>query len=863
MREGKAELMDVDLEAVGHRSAVRDLLTESPEALSLVCGWDASGQPLFRLSKDSLVHVSRVTLLVAESIADQIPQLKESREETARRKMGPQILRMPPQSNRMCPNPQRDTESKTFVMNQKKARQPLHHFLRALLSLSLGGLLTFLVFAQEASQDLSNSVPGRLAEIDAQLEPLREAFQELGDPTTLATTPKNLERQALEREIGLLGQLRRALENRQKAADQAQQIAEEERLFQEESGSDPAQILGHEAPYSLAELDALLDRRDATAARREALEESLEGQRTAREGSETDLRQQERTVRTMQEELEEAPAETAFTLRRELRLQSLALESKEENHQALVVEIANEQGQLELVRQRESRLEELAAWVETQLALTDEEVQETHTRLEAEAAAVENALVSRRTQLENLRMRREQAQKTTGLEDDSSTVAHELVKTVRSKVELLEHRKQRAEIHKRAFEIRYQFLRDELTERQDLEETCIVLRGLAGDLERQRRKEESELLDSLASLVAAQTRLEEGEVDGEESRWLQEYREELHRLIELYEKDAIDLGQAISRVGRTLESIEQRLGEASFKNRLAQAESLALDAWGYEFLVAEGNSITVGKVLTAALFLILGAWISRHLSRLFAKRILQRFELDEGVVAALQTLTFYVLFLAFFLWALHLVNIPLTVFTFLGGAVAIGVGFGSQNIINNFMSGLILLAERPVKVGDLIEIDGTSGRVEYIGARSTRIRSGDNTHIIVPNSTLLQNKVLNWTLSDHIIRTQMDVGVAYGSDVAEVQKQIGKAVSECERILESPKPEILFLDFAADALLFRTLLWIRVDQPLDQDRASSRLRFRIDELFRQAGISIAFPQRDIHFDQPLEIRMQKERQETG
>ncbi len=287
--------------------------------------------------------------------------------------------------------------------------------------------------------------------------------------------------------------------------------------------------------------------------------------------------------------------------------------------------------------------------------------------------------------------------------------------------------------------------------------------------------------------------------------------------------------------------------------------------WHYEIFRAEESPITVAKLAGALFLLAFGFWVARILSRLFARRVLSRFGLAEGGIAAIQTLTFYLLVLAFFLWALNLVNIPLTVFTFLGGAVAIGVGFGSQNIVNNFISGLILIVERPVKVGDLIDLDGTSGRVEHIGARSTRIRSGDNTHIIVPNSNLLESRVLNWTLSDNVIRTRMDVGVVYGSDVARVRECLARALSESERVLESPAPEILFLDFGDNALVFRALFWTVVRAPLDQARSQSDVRFRVDELFREAGLVIAFPQRDVHLDtaSPLEVVLREEENRIG
>ena len=153
--------------------------------------------------------------------------------------------------------------------------------------------------------------------------------------------------------------------------------------------------------------------------------------------------------------------------------------------------------------------------------------------------------------------------------------------------------------------------------------------------------------------------------------------------------------------------------------------------------------------------------------------------------------------------SLELVNVPVTVFTFLGGAVAIGVGFGSQNILNNFISGLILLAEQPIRVGDLVDIGGLCGNVEKIGARSTRVKTGANLEIIVPNSKFLEDNVTNWTLSDTRMRTVVKVGVAYGSpteDVAEILKQ---AVDQCPHALTEPEPIILFNDFGDNCTEFR------------------------------------------------------------
>ncbi|MBI2479359.1 MAG: mechanosensitive ion channel, partial [Planctomycetia bacterium] len=225
--------------------------------------------------------------------------------------------------------------------------------------------------------------------------------------------------------------------------------------------------------------------------------------------------------------------------------------------------------------------------------------------------------------------------------------------------------------------------------------------------------------------------------------------------------------------------------------------------------------------------------------------------------AAMQSLSFYVLLICFTLTALKFVNVPLTMFTFLGGAIAIGVGFGSQNIVNNFISGLILLAERPIKVGDLIQIDDLYGNVEQIGARSTIIRTGNNLDIIVPNSTFLENNVVNLTRGDDKLRTNVKVGIAYGSPTREATKLMKHAAVEHGRILNSPEPFVWFTEFGDNSLNFEVHFWVKVRSISDRTRIESDIRYRIDQLFRDAGVTIAFPQRDIHIDAttPIPVRM--------
>ena len=285
-------------------------------------------------------------------------------------------------------------------------------------------------------------------------------------------------------------------------------------------------------------------------------------------------------------------------------------------------------------------------------------------------------------------------------------------------------------------------------------------------------------------------------------------------------------------------------------------ESIAT-LWRTELLSVEGRGVPIGTVITALLLLLLGILMARWSSRLVGSLLTRHVGLERGAASAVQGMTFYALLVLVFLLALQTANIPLTAFTVFGGALAIGVGFGSQNVINNFLSGLILMIERPIKVGDIVDVDGTYGRVEKIGARSTRIKTFDNTHIIIPNSAFLEKNVINWTLSDNVVRTSVDVGVAYGSPTREVDRLVHRVLAEHGKILKQPAPVVLFIEFGDNALHFRAYFWLQMREMMDRRRVESDVRYRIDHLFRDAGIVIAFPQRDVHLDTtaPLDVRL--------
>jgi len=281
------------------------------------------------------------------------------------------------------------------------------------------------------------------------------------------------------------------------------------------------------------------------------------------------------------------------------------------------------------------------------------------------------------------------------------------------------------------------------------------------------------------------------------------------------------------------------------------------EIWSYVLATApSGQAITVGQLASVLLLLILGYFASRFVGYLIGRRLATT-KLRPDVVHIVKRIVFFAILVLVFITALGLLGIPLAAFAFATGALAIGVGFGAQNIINNFISGWILMAERPIRIDDYIELETAQGTVERIGNRSTRIRRTDGVHLLVPNSLLLENTVVNWTLVDQEIRTTVRVGVAYGSPVRKVADLIMEAITSQPEVKASPAPSVIFEDFGDNALVFDAYFWCDVsgDRVLRQFR--SEIRFRIADLFEKNGIVVAFPQRDVHLDSndPLRIHL--------
>jgi small-conductance mechanosensitive channel len=262
--------------------------------------------------------------------------------------------------------------------------------------------------------------------------------------------------------------------------------------------------------------------------------------------------------------------------------------------------------------------------------------------------------------------------------------------------------------------------------------------------------------------------------------------------------------------------------------------------------------VTLGGLLLIPLIIYVGLLLTKWSVRLVTKRLTTK-KTDPNIIHLLQRV-FYVIAIAILLiTTLDLINVPITAFAFLSGAIAIGFGFGAQNIINNFISGWILMWERPIKIGDFLEVENAKGVVEEINTRSTRIRRVDGVHLLIPNSKLLENTVVNWTLRDTLVRTSVSVGVAYGTRARTVADLILEATLAQKEVLKDPMPVVVFEDFGDNALIFYVNFWINSTGETSLRVTRSNIRFALDELFEKNSIVVSFPQRDVHIDGSLTV----------
>ncbi len=257
------------------------------------------------------------------------------------------------------------------------------------------------------------------------------------------------------------------------------------------------------------------------------------------------------------------------------------------------------------------------------------------------------------------------------------------------------------------------------------------------------------------------------------------------------------------------------------------------------------TEITLWSLISFIFSIVLLLYIASTIRNVLENKILTRYKLDIGVRQSIATIVRYIILIIGFIVIVQTAGIDLSALGLLAGAVGVGIGFGLQNITNNFISGIIILFERPIKVGDRIEVASVRGDVVKISARATTVVTNDNISIIVPNSDFISSTVTNWSHNDRLVRFNFPVGVSYKEDPANIKKLLLEVVTENKGVLKNPAPDVLFDEFGDSSLNFFLRVW--TSQYTDRPNVlKSQLYYSIFTKFKENNIEIPFPQRDLH-----------------
>jgi small-conductance mechanosensitive channel len=683
-----------------------------------------------------------------------------------------------------------------------------------------------------------------------------------------AAPPADVTLEAVQGRTAALRTLQMALQ--QRLSGLRDHKAARERLAASEKTRDEFKGLDDPPPYTMAYVDQLLD--DVNACQMDLDTEKLAAENVRQL---LDMMQQDATsAKTALNQAVDAigaasdeaaknranwAAETARIAWRAAESQLAAAGTAQERLQAQVRRL---EADLDLAKRK-------AGAGRAQLVFKESELKELLTKQDAAVAGVEREiqsahreLVRRSAQLADFERRAETATDPQAADKARADVdiAKDRVEAHRSVLSTLENIQRCEEEEKNIFETRFKIsqggmpagdaaLAETLKRLQTALDTLNGIRRVSeqrGLVLRTQIATQEKQLDSLpggdATRAAAQKRLEALRERGAVNDRLQRLISELSMLNE-----------------RALDELKAHMDHLSPTERVTEVSRWVKSLFGSvadrELAEVDGKSITPRKLVNGLIILAVGFLLSRLILRYLRNRLFPRLGIRTNVALITENLTKYFLLFLVCYAALHYLNIPLTVFTFLGGAVAIGVGFGAQNLINNFLSGLILMGEQPIRVGDIVEVEGLTGSVVNIGARASALRTFSGIDVLIPNSKFLENKVVNWTLTDGLMRYDVKVGVGYGSPTRDVARIMHRAVTEHGKVLKDPEPVVVFEDFGENALVFTVYFWLEV-LTTDARVVRSDLRHIIGRRFEEAGISMAYPQREVHLNTAEPIRIQ-------
>jgi potassium-dependent mechanosensitive channel len=640
-------------------------------------------------------------------------------------------------------------------------------------------------------------------------------------------------------------------------------------------------------PYSILMVDDLLNERDSVKAKISSNEASLANFERILSTTLTETKTAEEVVSASMLAVQNAAADVADAAK--WRLEAARGESRllvarasyiKANSEALKERIAASKAELQLVERKIKIAAPQSELSADDLAKIEKVSQERKAALEKEITAVskrlKSALAARaqaQAALDALKQKAGDSEPPEGEE-----LARFRVEVADGRIEALQSVNENLEslIQLETITIKTYQDRAILFRSQDLEERKKALESLDTISDRLRawlNVVENEMTSIGADLSNIESRA--ASITAEDPRFslLNEQRASRSEMLSAYQRASQAVTKHRKLIRRWITDFTPKNSEISVYERLASFTSSAWTRikkiWSFEVMSFEdkievdGQTITgkipltLGMLLRAILFFVIGYRIASHIANRIQRTIVSRGHIAEAQARTLRNWLMIAVGVFLVIGTLSFLKIPLTVFAFFGGALAIGIGFGTQTLIKNFISGLIVLAERKVRVGDILDVDGIVGTVVEVNTRSSVIRGADDVETMIPNSAFLENRVTNWTLSSNKVRRSLRVGVAYGTTPQTVMDILTDCASRHGLICKTPAPFAVFQDFGDNALLFDLFFWVEMGSGTNAMVVASDLRLMIEKRFTEASIGVPYPQRDMHLttEQPILVQM--------
>lgn len=725
---------------------------------------------------------------------------------------------------------------------------------------------TVLEAAKLGVEGADREIPSKKQGIQERITQIQSELDALDEKKESLLETEDIEEEDLRRILVSLGALQNIYSRLTSAHDNLAEAQREKKTREEES---TAAVITGQPPFNLSFYEDVRNRYEAVEQRLEAVNSSIRLSEGSVSALQEQIQRMEERNKVLFEELQDVQSasrakklfrvkesETDLETAKASRIvQNLNIEAQSIHRALLITERDNLQKALDFVKKhlaydekdRTTRIESIAE----QIASAREKL----AGLREERERARTALTRSQGALTSARNERERVLAQAGASEQQAALQFAQLS--------LEHTEQTLlflEEEQRIWNARYSLL-DGSLKGQELWDMRSIILTRVKDLESAFLVRQRGVSSIQADILAAQKELEEHAGANAVLARIRSRIDLLNRIAESANASMAQIFSLFNQYSRLREEINEHIDAVRIAERVTTfGKERFLAFWNITLWSGDGFDITVSKLVFAVFLFLAAFFLSGRLTDFLGRTLLIRFGMDTTAMMASRKILFFILMGSFILAALDLVGIPLTAFAFLGGALAIGIGFGAQNIFNNLISGFILMFSEPMRVDDTIEIDGLFATVQEIGTRSTRVKTFDNIDVLMPNSYFLNNKIVNWTLTDQKIRLRINVGVAYGSDARKVEELLLLAANDHTRVLRNPEPFVIFREFGPSALEFTLFFWIDMTNASTL-KVSSDLRYRLTSLFEKNGIRIAFPQMDVHLDtrSPVDLRMNRPR----